>query len=820
MILVLIAGILAHGELVPKPMLWLAAIALLFGIAIWQLRRAAICCTCLAAAVFLVGTASSQLDALFFPENHISLFTSGADHLADLELRIVDTPRISVAADARKLPPKQIVSAQAVAVRTVLGWQAASGKIIVSLEPPLDRLAAGQTIQALGWLSRPVPPDNPGQFDYAAYDRRQQILADFRIRRSEDVQVIRDDGTPPLVWLRQSARRLLAAGFSTEQKPDADFLQMLLLGDSDPQLKDVREDFALTGTAYQLSISGLHIAILGGATLLLMRLLRVRPTMAVSVAMMVVILYAAVALPSQAGVRSLVMCCAGAVCLLSGRIRDGLQILAIAIGTILIIVPSDLYDPGFQIGAAAVLGLIFFGRHFKAFIQSFWMSDEPGIFPHADPAPATAILRAIGNLLWGALLASAVIWISVMPLVAYYFKQTSPWAVPAGFMLLPITVVTLLSAAMKVLLTLVCPWLAADWAMAAVVPAVFLRHAVGWLAHLPAAGLPTPSPSPAMFVVYYVLISLPLIPWPWTAARWAARSAPVLACLAILLSSSVSIQASPAKAGGVRVTLLSIGAGQTALVRISGGQTFFVDCGSTTLPDVFGRAIQPYLSHEGVRRVDEIFLSHGDYDHISATAEIVQAYGVPMVRITPHFRRHAEGHPQAEALLRFLDGHGPAPTLIAAGDRVDVGGGASIRVLWPPRDCQMNSNDCGMVLQLTYAGRSILFPADIQVAPEVALLKNPRLLRSDILVAPHHGSAEISTLAFLHAVDPRWIVCSNDRMLTHKQHVFDEIAEPWPVYRTDRCGTIDLEIDGDGSLRVQTFTGAAPIEGLQTAAAR
>ena len=261
------------------------------------------------------------------------------------------------------------------------------------------------------------------------------------------------------------------------------------------------------------------------------------------------------------------------------------------------------------------------------------------------------------------------------------------------------------------------------------------------------------------------------------------------------------------------MTLLSVGAGQAAVVRVPGGETFFVDCGSSTVPDVFRRVIQPYLRREGVRRVDEVFLSHGDYDHVCAAAEVVRAFGVPVVRTTPHFRRHAAGNVPAEALLEALDQLHRPPALVRAGDRVDVGGGAAVEVAWPPQRCAMNSNNCGMVLRLTYAGRSVLFPADIQEPPERALAEHPERVRSDVLVAPHHGSAELSTPAFLKAVAPRFIVASNDRNLTHKQKVFDAMTAQWPVYRTSRCGAVDVVISREGKIEVETFNGSGPVVG-------
>src|SRR3984957_18403219 len=282
--LALISGILCHQAVSPRPFLWLDLIAILTCLAIWQFRRNLVCSVCLAASIFLIGLTSAQLEAFFFPRNHIALYTGEDERLAELEMHIIEPAHLAGGeAELRRLPLKQVVAADVTGIQTQTGWQSASGRIVLTIEPPDDALAAGQTIRALGFLSRPDPPANPGEFDFAAYDRRLRILADFKVRRAGTIQIVGDSGESPLVWLRQSARSLLAAGFPVSRMTDAGFLRMLLLGDTDSRLNDIRDEYDLSGTAYQLSISGLHIAIIGGTVLLLLRLLRVRPTAALCV---------------------------------------------------------------------------------------------------------------------------------------------------------------------------------------------------------------------------------------------------------------------------------------------------------------------------------------------------------------------------------------------------------------------------------------------------------------------------------------------------------------------------------------------------------
>jgi competence protein ComEC len=160
-------------------------------------------------------------------------------------------------------------------------------------------------------------------------------------------------------------------------------------------------------------------------------------------------------------------------------------------------------------------------------------------------------------------------------------------------------------------------------------------------------------------------------------------------------------------------------------------------------------------------------------------------------------------------LLATLDELDRPPRLVAPGDVLPLGRDTRMEILWPPAGLTLGDNDGGVVLKLTHAGRSILFPADIEDAAMAELLKQPGQLKADVLVAPHHGSSERQTAAFVAAVDPLAILSSNDRTLSNKQRVFESLIGHRPLYRTHQCGAITVTIDGDGSITIEPFQPSA-----------
>ncbi len=178
---------------------------------------------------------------------------------------------------------------------------------------------------------------------------------------------------------------------------------------------------------------------------------------------------------------------------------------------------------------------------------------------------------------------------------------------------------------------------------------------------------------------------------------------------------------------------------------------------------------------------------------------------MPVIYASPHLRRHMYESIPCQEMVEDLDAMGRSPTVIFRGSHVQLAEGTDVEVLWPPEVSKLDSNECGLVLRLTWAGRSILFPADIQDKAERELLKDPARLKSDVLIAPHHGSSEITTPAFVRAVDPSIILSSNAAKLTVKQLNFEKMIGDRPLYRTGRCGAITLTVTKEGQIRVATF---------------
>ena len=181
-------------------------------------------------------------------------------------------------------------------------------------------------------------------------------------------------------------------------------------------------------------------------------------------------------------------------------------------------------------------------------------------------------------------------------------------------------------------------------------------------------------------------------------------------------------------------------------MEIADGRTLLYDAEALGGPDVARRQIAPFLWHRGVRRIDEVLLSHADLDHFNGLPELLDRFAVGQVTCTPTFAdKKTEGVRQTMELLRR---RGIPVRIVKAGDELKAGD-VQMLVLHPPAvGPEGNENTRSMVLEVRHAGHTLLLTGDLEGAGLERVLSLARL-RVDIFQAPHHGSrfANIPELA-------------------------------------------------------------------------
>jgi competence protein ComEC len=769
-----------------------------------------LCDLFLATAIVACGVGVAQMEEGYFPREHVGNFAGEERRLARVEVEIISAPRVlRVEGDHRPIPARQVMQGEVVRVLTVEGWKESCGKVLVQIGEPRGDLQIRQRIEVLGMLERPEPAMNPGQFDWAEYYREQRILASIEAAHGGNVTVLDSPGPGVLDVLRAKARGALEAGFSDEHRLDHALLRALVLGDSDPMLRDVQDEFQRTGTSHHLAISGMHVAVVGLIVYWLLRWLMLHPRTATSIAIAVIVLYGVIALPSTPVIRSVVFCATFGIGAMRARSLDGVHLVALGAFGILIWQPLDLYNAGFQLSFLTTLGLMVLTPPLLRWRYEKFKDLDMEIAWRAQQQPGwRRRLREWKFKLWEAVGCCLIASIVSAPLIAIHFNQFSWWGVVATFVLIPFVFLALVLGLLKLIVSLIIPPAAPLLAVIAGWSVMVMRTIVGWFASLPGNDMPMPMQSVWLVLAYYMLLLAFLVP---VQRPWIRRSLKTLmaAGMAVLLFLPLVIAPAVVRDGEARLTMLSVEAGQCAVMRLPSGKVVLIDAGSQGM-ELWRRCVGPFLKSQGIGSVNEIYLSHANYDHYSAAADAVRMAGVERVLVGPMFGPQVREHVAGRHLLEVV---GDRLNVIGAGEAIELDEQTKLEVLWPSvGNGGLAANDTSLVLRMTVRGRRILFTGDIQEAGMRALLRTPQVLKCDVLVAPHHGSSELATAEFLKACGAEVVLASNDNTLTQKQKAFEKLVGERPLYRTNRCGAVTVKIDAGGGMRCETFLKAKSVK--------
>ncbi|MDX1643464.1 MAG: ComEC/Rec2 family competence protein, partial [Thermoanaerobaculia bacterium] len=529
------------------------------------------------------------------------------------------------------------------------------------------------------------------------------------------------------------------------------------------------------GLGHLIAVSGLHVGLAAGVVWLGLAALapqRRWAPVAVSVG-----LYLALVGARPSLLRASVMTLIALASLATERRPITRNAWAAAIGGMVLWQPRLLLDLGFQLTAAATLGLI---------------------------CLAPALTRRWREVLpaWLALALAAGV-------AAHLF--TLPWSVGVFFLWSPISILLNLVAVPWTAVTLVVSFAvlvagdlpgigSAAWWLLDRVVAPF-----GWLAELPVAAWAS---WPTMLSPRLAAALAAVVGWSLARARPALAGAICLLGAGLLLRGGDSDPLHPLTGGGpggevhrargAEAVLLDVGQGEAIVLR-HGARVVLVDGGGWLAPGIGQRVLLPALVRLGVRRLDAVVLTHPDRDHCGGLVEIVHLVEVDELWSSPGWRGPCHRHLVGRAGLRLR------PLWRGVERRV---GAWKLTALHPPAGDRSRGNERSLVLRAETTGGSILLTGDVGTATERLLVaERGSAVAADVLKLGHHGSRHSTSERFLDRVRPRLAVVSAGAGNSYghpAEEVLDRLAaRRIPLYRTDRGGQIRLRPMATGAWRIE-----------------
>jgi len=626
-------------------------------------------------------------------------------------------------------------------------WEPATGLLAVSTRGILPtNFFGGQTVEITGVLRPPKGPEVAGAFDYRTYLRRLGIYYQMQADSTNDWQLVPAASAPTAPPLSDRfcawAQRTLALGLPVEDEP-LRLLWTMTLGWKTGLRGDVAEPFMRSGTMHVFAISGLHIALIAGILVSLLRVMQVPRSVCGLVVIPLIWLYTGFTGWQASAIRSTVMM----TIIIAGwalkRPSDLLNSLAAAAFIILIWDPQQIFQASFQLSFFVVLSLALFTPIFEKLIRRCFQPDP--LLP-AELRPRWQRWLAT-PLRWlaASLATSLAAWVGSIPLIAYYFNLFTPVSLIANLIVVPLSSAALAANLASLAVGAWFPAAAGLFNHSAWLWMLLMARVSQWCAEVPGGVFYVPTPSTLSFVFYYTaLISLTA---GWLTKPGVRRWA--LAGLAVLgIAWLVHGQASRV---GARLTVIPLSGGHAVYCDAPGRDgELLVNCGSQFAAEF---TLKPFLKSRGVNRLENLVLTHGDVRQIGG-AELIDARF--------HARRILVG-PQRFRSPTYRDL--VEKSRAAPGRWRSVGRGDAIgawRVLHPEAtDRFPQADDGALVLLGEIQGHRILLLSDLGRPGQNALLARCPDLRAEIVIAGLPVRGEPVSDDLLRTVRPSLVIVAD-----------------------------------------------------------
>ncbi len=299
---------------------------------------------------------------------------------------------------------------------------------------------------------------------------------------------------------------------------------------------------------------------------------------------------------------------------------------------------------------------------------------------------------------------------------------------------------------------------------------------------------------------YFVLISLGL----WLRNKTKIGSSLLIVSLLLFATIVSSPRLFNPLLPELRITTLDVGQGASTLIQFRDQKTIdqktiLVDGGGYSNRAVFdtGRFIvAPFLWKQGIKKLDFVILTHPEADHLNGLIYILENFKVGAL-IKNHDAAPITGY---EKMMDTCTKK-KIPVFIPEVYPYTIIAGKLKLTFCGPASQHESINNNSLVFKLSFHAFSMLFPGDIQKEREIILADvYGDLLKSMVLVSPHHGSATSNCNIFLDKVDPESVIIPCGRQNRYgfpkKQILSRYRKRKINVFRTDKDGAVFTVSDG------------------------
>ena len=206
-------------------------------------------------------------------------------------------------------------------------------------------------------------------------------------------------------------------------------------------------------------------------------------------------------------------------------------------------------------------------------------------------------------------------------------------------------------------------------------------------------------------------------------------------------------------------------------------------------------SIIPFIKSIGIRKIDYLIITHGDYDHMGEAINLVNNFKVEKVIFNCGSYNDLE-----KELIKVLDKKRIKHYSCIKELNLD-----NNKLYFLQTREYDNENDNSNVIYTELNGYKFMFMGDASITTEKEITNKYNLPDIDVLKVGHHGSKTSSSKEFIDEINPQYSIISvgkNNKFGQPNQEVLDNLDNS-KIYRTDEDGSIMFDIKND-RLKIET----------------
>ena len=242
------------------------------------------------------------------------------------------------------------------------------------------------------------------------------------------------------------------------------------------------------------------------------------------------------------------------------------------------------------------------------------------------------------------------------------------------------------------------------------------------------------------------------------------------------------------------VSILDVGQGDSSLIRLK-NKNILIDTGGNINYDISKNILIPYFKSVGIKKIDYLVLTHGDYDHMGEAINLVENFKVEKVIFNC-----GEFNDLEKKLIKVLDKKNTKYYSCIKELNIDDN-----KLYFLNTKEYDNENDNSNVIYTELNGYKLMFMGDAGIEKEKDILGKYNLFNIDVLKVGHHGSKTSSSRTFIDEINPKYSIISvgkNNRYGHPNKEVLNTLEDS-KIYRTDQDGSIIFKIKNN-KLKIET----------------